>query len=158
MKVGISTFNARSDSIDTKPAFRQSWRTGRRCLVVDGYYEWRKMEKQPFAIALGNRGPMILAGLWDLWKGPVGAGIRSASVITTGANERLAQIHDRMPVLLDPDQWAMWLGELNSTNDELKAILKPYPTERLAFWSVDKCVGNVRNDQRDLADPITLLI
>lgn len=159
LKIGVSTFNARSDSIDTKPAFRQSWKMGRRCLVVtDGYYEWRKTDKQPFAMALGNRGPMILAGLWDTWKGPEGVTIKSVAVITTEASERLAQVHDRMPVLLDPDQWAAWLGELNSTSEELKAMLKPYPAERMAFWPVDKRVGNVRNDQRDLADPIALLV
>ncbi len=65
-KIGYSTFNARAEGVDNRPAFRAAWRAGRRCLVIaDGYYEWRDADKQPFAVALGNRGPMTFAGLWD---------------------------------------------------------------------------------------------
>jgi putative SOS response-associated peptidase YedK len=71
IKIGYSTFNARAEGIETRPAFRGAWKAGRRCLVVaDGYYEWRAVDKQPFAVALGNRGPMTFAGLWDLWRDP----------------------------------------------------------------------------------------
>jgi putative SOS response-associated peptidase YedK len=67
LKIGYSTFNARAESLATRAAFRGAWQAGRRCLVVaDGYYEWRDSDKQPFAVALANRGPMTLAGLWDL--------------------------------------------------------------------------------------------
>ncbi len=70
-KISRSTFNARQEGIDTKPAFRGAWKAGRRCLVVaDGYYEWRQTDRQPFAMALGNRGLMTFAGLWDLWRAP----------------------------------------------------------------------------------------
>ena len=68
-KMAFSTFNARADGIDTKPAFRGAWKAGRRCLIVtDGFYEWRKSDKQPFAIGMGNRGLMTMAGLWEAWK------------------------------------------------------------------------------------------
>ena len=72
-KIGHSTFNARAESIDTRPAFRAAWKEGRRCLVIaDGYYEWRDADKQPFAVGLSNRGPMTFAGLWDIWTAPDG--------------------------------------------------------------------------------------
>ncbi len=156
IKIGYSTFNARAEGIDRRPAFRAAWRTGRRCLVIaDGYYEWRDADKQPFAVALGNRGPMTFAGLWDCWRAPDGATLKSFAIITTAANELLAPLHDRMPVLLAPDRWAAWLGEHRlgetaATDAELKAMLKPYPGGAMTFWPVDRRVGNVKNDSPDL--------
>jgi putative SOS response-associated peptidase YedK len=155
IKIGYSTFNARAEGIETRPAFRAAWKAGRRCLVVaDGYYEWRDADKQPFAVALGNRGPMTFAGLWDLWRPPDGEPLTSFTIITTAANDHLAPLHDRMPALLTPDRWAAWLGETAVTERELKAMLKPYPGERMCFWPVDRRVGNVRNDSPDLFAPI----
>jgi putative SOS response-associated peptidase YedK len=87
-KIGSSTFNARAEGIDTKPAFRGAWNAGRRCLVVaDGYYEWRRADKQPFAIALGNRGIMTFAGLWDTWRAADGPSVKSFTIITTQPND-----------------------------------------------------------------------
>ena len=155
-KIARTTFNARAEGIDSKPAFRGAWKAARRCLVVaDGYYEWRQNDKQPFAMALGNRGLMTFAGLWDLWKATDGATIKSFTIITTQANDLAATIHDRMPVILPPDCWAQWLGEIEATPDQLKAMLRPYPAERMAMWPVDRRVGNVRNDSPDLFEPIS---
>jgi putative SOS response-associated peptidase YedK len=155
-KIARTTFNARAEGIDSKPAFRGAWKAGRRCLVVaDGYYEWRQNDKQPFAMALGNRGLITFAGLWDLWKASDGATIKSFTIITTRANDLAATIHDRMPVILPPDCWAQWLGETDATPDQLKAMLRPYPAERMAMWPVDRRVGNVRNDSPDLFEPIS---
>jgi putative SOS response-associated peptidase YedK len=151
IKIGYSTFNARAEGIDTRPAFRSAWNARRRCLVVaDGYYEWRDADKQPFAVALGNRGPMTFAGLWDVWQPPDGKPLKSFSIITTRANELLEPLHGRMPVLLPPERWAAWLGEMPATHGELKAMLTPYPGSAMAFWPVDRRVGNVKNDSRDL--------
>ena len=151
LKIGYSTFNARAEGVDTRPAFRAAWQAGRRCLVIaDGYYEWRSADKQPFAVALGNRGPMTFAGLWDLWRAPDGGLLKSFAIITTAANDLLAPLHDRMPVLLAPDRWSGWLGEKAATPAELKAMLKPYPGAAMTFWPVDRRVGNVRNDSPDL--------
>jgi putative SOS response-associated peptidase YedK len=156
IKIGYSTFNARAEGLDTRPAFRAAWKSGRRCLVIaDGYYEWRQTDKQPFAVALGNRGPMTMAGLWDLWQAPDGEPIKSFAIITTTANEFLAPLHDRMPVLLPPDRWAAWLGETAAPDRDLKAMLKPYPGAGMAFWPVDRRVGNVRNDSPDLFAPLS---
>jgi putative SOS response-associated peptidase YedK len=156
-KMAFSTFNARADGIDTKPAFRGAWKAGRRCLIViDGFYEWRKSDKQPFSVSLGNRAPMLLAGLWEDWRTPTGEKIRSCTIVTTDADELLAQIHDRMPVIVAPDDWAKWLGEEPANAEELKALLRPYPADRLLMWPVDRKVGNVRNESADLADAIAL--
>ncbi len=155
IKIGSSTFNARAEGIDTRPAFRAAWKAGRRCLVIaDGYYEWRETDKQPFAVALSNRGPMTFAGLWDAWRAPDGNPLKSFSIITTQANSLLSPLHRRMPVLLAAGRWAEWLGETPVTDGDLKAMLKPYPDAAMAFWPVDSRVGNVRNDGPDLFAPL----
>jgi len=155
IKIGASTFNARAEGIDTRPAFRSAWQAGRRCLVIaDGYYEWRDTDKQPFAVGLSNRGPMTFAGLWDASREGNGETIKSFAIITTAANDLLAPLHNRMPVLLPPGCWASWLGEQAATAAKLKTMLKPYPGAAMAFWPVDRRVGNVHNDTPDLFAPI----
>jgi putative SOS response-associated peptidase YedK len=158
IKTGRATFNARAEGIETRPAFRGAWKARRRCLVIaDGYYEWRAADKQPFAVALGNRGPMTFAGLWDVWRDPAAAEtkpLKSFAIVTTPANTLLQPLHDRMPVLVAPDNWAAWLGETEATESELKALLKPYQDSAMAFWPVDRKVGNVKNDSPDLFSPI----
>jgi len=155
IKIGYSTFNARAEGIDTRPAFRAAWQASRRCLVIaDGYYEWRDADKQPFAIALGNREPMTFAGLWDSWRSPGGAMLKSFTIVTTAANELLQPLHGRMPVVLPPDRWAAWLGEAATDHAALKAMLKPYPGSGMTFWPVDRRIGNVRNDSPDLFAPL----
>jgi putative SOS response-associated peptidase YedK len=155
IKIGASAFNARAESIDARPVFRPAWKAGRRCLVIaDGYYEWRAADKQPFAVALGNRGLMTFAGLWDAWRNSDGGTIKSFTIITTAANDLLMPLHDRMPVLVPPDRWASWLGEKPTTDTELKALLEPYPSAAMAVWPVDRRVGNVRNDSPDLFAPV----
>jgi putative SOS response-associated peptidase YedK len=153
-KIGHSTFNARAEGIDTRPAFRAAWKAGRRCLVIaDAYYEWRDQDRQPFAVALSNRGPMTLAGLWDSWTAPNSEEITSFTIITTTANALLKSLHGRMPVLLAPENWADWLGETAASDTDLKALLKPFPGAGMVFWPVDRRVGNVRNDSPDLFAP-----
>jgi putative SOS response-associated peptidase YedK len=157
LKIGYSTFNARAESIATRAAFRGAWQAGRRCLVLaDGYYEWRDADKQPFAVALANRGPMTLAGLWDAWRSPVGETIKSFAIITTTANALLAPLHDRMPVVIAPDRWNDWLGENSIPASELHALLRPYSDKAMAFWAVDRKIGNVKNDSPDLFAPVGL--
>ena len=155
LNIGYSTFNARAEGIDMRPAFRGAWRGRRRCLVIaDGYYEWRDADKQSFAVVLGNRGPMTFAGLWDLWRPAGGQALNSFAIITTKANNLLKPLHDRMPVLIPADRWAPWLGETAASDAELKAMLKPYPGAAMTYWPVDRRVGNVKNDSPDLFTPI----
>jgi putative SOS response-associated peptidase YedK len=158
MMIGRSTFNARAEDVRTRPAFRGAWTAGRRCLVIaDAYYEWRASDKQPFAVALANRGPMTLAGLWDSWCDPAakdGKLLKSFAILTTSANEMLAALHHRMPVLLAPEHWPAWLGETTTSEAELSTMLRPYPGAAMSAWAVDRRVGNVRNDDPDLLTPL----
>lgn len=154
-KLSYSTFNARADTLDTKPAFHGAWKAGRRCLIVtDGFYEWRKGDKQPFAVSMGNRSLMMMAGLWESWKSPEGEWLRSCTIITTDANELMMRVHDRMPVILGFEDWPAWLGETPATLAELKAMLRPFPAERLIMWPVDRKVGNVKNEGPELVERI----
>jgi putative SOS response-associated peptidase YedK len=160
-KFSFTTFNARSETIDATPAFRGAWRSAQRCLVVsDGFYEWRKRkggDKQPFAIARADSGLTVLAGLWDEWRSrDNGEIIRSCAVTTCPPNELIDPLHDRMPVILAEDDWPAWLGEASATPAELKALLRPYPSEKMKLWPVGKAVGNWRNDGPHLVEPITL--
>ncbi len=155
-KVG-ATFNARAETVDTKPVFRGAWRAGRRCLVItDGFYEWRKSDHQSFAVGMADKSLMVMAGLWEEWTSPSGERLKTCTVITTDANETMARIHDRMPVILAEADWPKWLGEVPATEGELKSLLVPCPSDRIRFWPVDKRVGNVRNDGPELAEPVTL--
>ena len=160
-KIQYSTHNARSEEFATKPAFRDAWKRGQRCLVVtDGYYEWKVLDpkgkkKQPYAIAMADDREMVMAGLWETWKSPTsGEEILTCTIMTCAANKNMAEIHDRMPVILDEADWPKWLGEDAATPDELYALLKPCPDEGLKAWPVDKSVGNVRNKGPQLITPV----
>jgi len=154
-KIAYSTFNARADSVATKPAFSGAWKSGRRCLVVtDGYYEWRKADRQAFAIGRADGDPMVMAGVWDEWRAPNAERIRSCAIITTEPNAAIATIHDRMPVILDQADWPKWLGEAEAAESELMGLLRPCPAERIKFWPVSAKVGNVKNDSPELAEPV----
>ena len=125
-----STFNARADSVATKPTFKGAWEKGQRCLVVtDGFYEWRKSDKQPFAIGMADGDMMVMAGLWDEWRSLMGERIKSCTVITCEPNDIVRMLHDRMPVILAEKDWAKWLGEEEATVEELKAMLRPSARE-----------------------------
>lgn len=157
IKVGYSTFNAKAETVAGKPAFREPFRR-RRCLVpVDSFYEWQKRgpsEKQPYAIALKSGRLMVLAGLWDAWKSPAGETLLSFTILTGPANDLMARVHDRMPVILPEAAWGRWLGETPATQAELQALLVPCPSDDLVAWPVDKRVGNVRNDDPGLIAPV----
>ena len=153
-KQSYATFNARADTVATKPAFRSAWKAGRRCLIItDGFYEWRRSDKQPYFISLGNRQPLTFAGLWEEWRSPTGEILRSCTVITTDANSLIGNIHNRMPVILGPENWAPWLGEESC---EAAALLLPFPSEHMTMWPVNKRVGNVKNNDAGLIDRVSL--
>ena len=156
IKVGVANINAKAEGIETRPAFRQAFER-RRCLVpVDNFYEWKKTGtgKQPYAIALANRGIMALAGLWENWKSPAGEWMRSFAIVTTEPNELCAQLHNRMPVVLAPEAWPAWLGEEPADEPQLKSLLVPYPSGGMIAWPVSARVGNVKNNDPSLIEPI----
>jgi putative SOS response-associated peptidase YedK len=158
IKIGFSTINARAEEIDTKPAFREAFRQ-RRCLVpLDNFYEWAKTPtgKQPYAIALKGGGLMAMAGLWETWRSPEGERIRSFTIATKTPNELCAKLHNRMPVVLKPEAWPAWLGEQPADPAHLKALLAPYPSDGMICWPVSARVGNVKNNDPSLIEPIVL--
>ena len=158
-RLSYSTFNGRSEEdFTTKPAFRDAWKRGQRCLVVtDGFYEWKKLavkDKQPYAIAVTD-GMMVMAGLWSRWKDPKSGGeVLSCTILTCAPNDLMAELHDRMPVILLERDWPKWLGEEAATDDELLALLKPCPDDALRIWPVGEAVGNVKNTGPQLAVPV----
>ena len=156
--MGFTTFNARADSIETKPVFKGAWKAGRRCLVLTGgFYEWKKLDaegkqKQPYAVGLGNKGPMLMAGLWDVWKHPETGWMRSCTIITTDANALTRRVHSRMPVILPIEAYAHWLDPDNPDLDALAALLEPAPDDRMQIYPVGMRVNNVMNDEPALIE------
>jgi putative SOS response-associated peptidase YedK len=158
IKVGFANINAKAEGIEAKPAFREAF-LRRRCVVpVDNFYEWKRTAagKQPYAIALADRRLMALAGLWETWRSPTGERIRSFAIITTTPNELCAALHSRMPVVLSPETWSTWLGEEPADERRLKALLAPCPSEELTCWPVSTRVGNVKNNDAGLIEPIAV--
>jgi putative SOS response-associated peptidase YedK len=154
IKVGFSNINAKAEGIESKPAFRKAFER-RRCLVpVDNFYEWKKTgtSKQPYAIALADRGIMALAGLWENWHSPAGEWVRSFAIVTTEPNELCAELHNRMPVILAPEAWPAWLGEEPADEAQLKSLLAPYPSDGMISWPVSTRVGNVKNNDPSLIE------
>lgn len=145
--------NARSETIATSPMFKDAFKA-RRCLVpADAYYEWRTEDgvKQPYAFARSDGDQVVFAGLWEGWKSPEGEILRTFTIATTTPNEDVKHIHDRMPVVLEPDGWPIWLGE--AEGDPL-ALLKPAGLGVIHFWRVGRAVGNVRSEGAQLLDPV----
>jgi putative SOS response-associated peptidase YedK len=157
-RIAYSTINARAETIDKTPVFRQAFQK-RRCLIpADGFYEWRKTRppKVPFHIALKDESPFCFAGVWEAWKDPsTGEWLRSCSIITTEANELVAQIHDRMPVILRESDFATWLGDTRET--DLKLLLRPYPPEVMQKWEISLRVNSAANNDPAIIDPIPLM-
>jgi len=159
LSIGARMINARAETVAERPGFRDAFNRGRRCLVpADGFYEWRagaagpRAPKQPYTVALHDGAPMALAGLWEGWRGPGGEVVRTFTIITTDANDKLRVLHDRMPVILPREAWRAWLGEEPAEAAELLALLRPYPSSELAAWPVPRRVGRVAEDDAGLAE------
>jgi putative SOS response-associated peptidase YedK len=161
--VGSRMINARAETIMTKNAFRPAFEA-RRCLIpADGFYEWQKLggdpkRKQPMFIRRADDAPLAFAGLWEVWRDrndPKGGSLRSATIITTQANETMAPIHDRMPVILAAADWEQWLDPGGRDLERLRRLLVP-TAEPLALHPVSTAVNNVRNDGPELIAPVEL--
>jgi putative SOS response-associated peptidase YedK len=156
IKAGFANINAKAETVDTEQAFREAFQR-RRCLVpVDSFYEWKKAAegKQPYAIALANRGIMALAGLWENWRSSAGEWVRSFAIITTKPNELCAELHNRIPVVLAPETLAGLARGGADDPAKLKALLAPYPSEAMTCWPVSARVGNVKNNDASLIEPL----
>jgi putative SOS response-associated peptidase YedK len=154
-KIGYRTINARSETVDKTPAFRQAFRK-RRCLVcADGFYEWRREadRKVPYYFQLKTSEPFAFAGLWENWQDPAsGEWLRSCTILTTEANALVRETHNRMPVILPETRHAAWLGEPSDASD-LKALLKPLDPGFMEAWEVSPQVNSPRNNGPQLIEP-----
>ena len=156
INVGFANINAKAEGIENRPAFREAFQR-RRCLIpVDTFYEWKKTAtgKQPYAVALAGQGLMALAGLSENWRSSAGEWVRSFAIVTTEPNALCAELHNRMPVVLGPETWQEWLGEEPADARQLKAVLAPYPSEEMVAWPASPRVGNVKNNDPSLSEPI----
>ncbi len=146
--MGMKLINARAETVAEKPSFRKPFRE-RRCLVpADGYYEWKRegSRKQPYHIRLNSERPFAFAGLWDRWTGKDGKTIESCTILTTTPNERLASIHDRMPVILQPAVYEPWLDPGLQDAARLVPFLTPYPGDAMIAVAVSRRVNDPRVD------------
>lgn len=154
-KIANMTKNARADSVAEKPAFRNSFQRKRCIIPADGFYEWRKSDKQPFRITLRSEEIFSMAGLYDTWIAPDGNKISTCTIITTDPNELMIDMHDRMPVILSRKDEQKWLDK-NQTGEDLKIMLKPFSVEEMKAYPVSKIVGNAKNDSLACIQPVLL--
>jgi putative SOS response-associated peptidase YedK len=156
--IGNKTFNARSETVTMTPAFRDSILT-KRCLIpASGFYEWRTMGtvKQPYCFEVGERNLFAFAGLWDEWTNPQGQTIDSCTILTTTPNSLVADIHDRMPVIVIPDNYSLWLDPEGNDFDAVRHILTPYDPDLMRRHPVSTKLNHSQNDDADSAAPIVL--
>ena len=149
--IGNRMINARAETVAEKPSFRNAYKK-RRCLILaDGFYEWRKEGdgKTPYFISLADSSPFAFAGLWENWNSKENdESLQTAAIITTAATEFMAQLHQRMPVVLGPDQADRWLG---GDPELLSEAIGNSP--KFQAWPVDRKVNNARNENATLIDP-----
>jgi putative SOS response-associated peptidase YedK len=153
--IGNKMLNARSETAADKPSFRGAMRR-RRCLIAaSGFFEWQKVgsKKQPYYIHSRDDGPLAFAGLWERWdkgEGPV----ESCTILTTGANDLMRPLHDRMPVILDAQDFDRWLDAATQEADEVTPLLVPCPEGVLTNYAISTRVNNVRNQGPRCIEPI----
>ncbi len=158
---GSRLFNARAETVATKASFREAFRERRIIVPADGFYEWRKPAtgaRQPYYFSRGDGEPLAFAGLAERWRpkdSPPGTPyILSCTVITTTAGADMDGIHDRQPVILDPATFDLWLDPANEDTEELRALLLPPPGGTVVHHPVGTRIGNVRNNDPALIEPV----
>ncbi len=155
--IGERMINARAETLAEKPSFRNAYHR-RRCLILaDGFYEWKQnpdlKTKQPMYIRLKNGAPFAFAGLWEAWKAPDETELRTCTIITTQPNALLETIHNRMPVILAPDDYAKWLSTEDRQPAQLEGLLVPYPAGEMVAFPVSKMVNRPELDSAELVKP-----
>jgi len=154
--IGSRMINARSETAAEKPSFRGAFKY-RRCLVpADGFYEWQKLNgrKQPVRIHMKDGQPFAIAGLWEHWMDPGGSEIESVTLLTTTPNELLEPVHNRMPVILAPEDYELWLDLGAQHPGEVQHLLGPYPAEGMDFYPVSTHVNNPHNEDPQCIEPL----
>ena len=154
--IGNRLINARAETLSSKPSFREPFRK-RRCLIfADGFYEWSSggRTKTPFFVRMKNKEPFAMAGLWDSWiSKDTSEEIRSSIIITTEPNTLVEKIHNRMPVIVPPEQYASWLKSVPVSESDLMASLRPYPAQKMETYEISRRVNNPMNDSPACISP-----
>lgn len=159
-----SMINARAETVASKPAYRNAFKR-RRCVIpAEGFYEWQApagesrrakgKAKQPYFIHRKDDWPILLAGLWEFWRPEEGDPVHSCTIIVTDANAAVADIHERMPVVLDPSSMETWLNPDNADTEALRSLLQPAPAEDWVLQPVSRRVNSPANDEADLLEPL----
>ncbi|OMF76640.1 SOS response-associated peptidase [Paenibacillus glucanolyticus] len=159
IKIGYKMINARAETIQSKPAFRHLITRNRVTILSDGFFEWKregKDKKQPYRFQIKSKGVYGFAGLYDEWKYPDGEILRSCTIITTKPNDLVANVHDRMPVILDNKAVDIWLDPDVTDKEKLQELLSPFPAASMLSYPVSAAVGNVKNTGSELIDEIPL--
>jgi putative SOS response-associated peptidase YedK len=156
--IGNRMINARGETLAEKPSFRAAYRR-RRCLILaDGFYEWAKQPgdsaKTPYYITLESQEPFAFAGLWETWYAPDGSEVKSATIITTEPNEKIAKLHNRMPVILPPETYERWLTPDEVKPEQLDPLLKPFPAAEMVFHPVSRYVNSPANNSPGCIAPV----
>ncbi|HYT88298.1 MAG TPA: SOS response-associated peptidase, partial [Gemmataceae bacterium] len=153
--LGHGLINARAETVADKPAFRAAFRQ-RRCLIAaDGFYEWQKLErrKQPYYFRLRDGQPFAFAGLWEHWERDDEA-VETCTILTTTANELVRPLHERMPVILAPRDFDLWLDPKTPKGPALQEVLRPYPAAEMAGYPVGARVNNAKHDEPSCVLPL----
>jgi len=154
--MGSKLINARSETVIEKPSFRAAFKS-RRCLIpADGFYEWGQVEgrKQPFYFRRRDGQPFAFAGLWEHWEDEQQRSIDSCTILTTSANDVVRPVHERMPVILAPEDFALWLDPTVRDTEQLQALLRPYPADQIVAYPVGTAVNSARHDAADCIEPL----
>ena len=155
--IGYRMINARVETIATKPSFRESFKK-RRCIILsDGFFEWKQEHKTktPYFIRMRNSEPFAFAGLWDNWTNEqTGETIVSSTIITTDANPLIGEICNRMPAILKPDIYRIWLNPLPESANNLMKCIKPFPHDELEAFEISKLVNSPQNDSPEIIKPV----
>lgn len=147
ISIGARLINARAETVAEKPAFREAYKK-RRCLIpADGFYEWQRTggKNQPYFFRMRDERPFGFAGLWERWEGEGGRVFSTCTILTTEANEVLRPVHDRMPVILHPEDFSPWLEGDERERTLLRELLRPYPADEMAGHPVSTLVNSPRS-------------
>lgn len=157
LKIGYKMINARSETLTEKPSYRNAFKKKRCLIIADSFYEWKRHEdktKTPMRIKLKDNDLFAMAGLWETWKSPEGESIHSCSVITTKPNNLVKDIHDRMPVILNPEEEKIWLDPSLDNTTQLSELLRPLPEDLMEAYEVSPLVNSPKNNSIDLVQKI----
>ena len=159
VSIGAKLINARSETVAEKPSFREAFKR-RRCLIpADGFYEWQRTaggRKRPYFFRMKDEHPFSFAGLWEEWKNSEGQKLETCTILTTEANEVLRPVHDRMPVILHPEDYEVWLDDDPRALPLVKELLRPYPAAEMTSYPVSTLVNNANNVGAELLNPVEL--